>query len=136
MAHLRNDIFDYTSGRWIDPWEGETLALKVALIQATKNWKTLTREGLPYPIAFDPEDARETMKLNAEQRKADEYLEAFQNMIGCGEEGWVPAERYEEAMALSKEVKEAGLAATESEEERAQVLAHWPLDDTDEEEYM
>jgi hypothetical protein len=27
-----------------DPWEGETLALKVALIQATENWKTLMGE--------------------------------------------------------------------------------------------
>ena len=129
---LRRRLFCYAS----DPWEGETLSLKVALIQATENWKTLTREGLPCPIAFDPEDAHKTMKLDAEQREADEYLEAFQNMIGFGAEGWVPAERYEEAMALSKEMKVAGLAAAESEEERAQVLAHWPLDDIDEEEYM
>lgn len=129
---LRRRLFCYAS----DPWEGETLELKVALIQATKNWKTLTREGLPCPIAFDPEDARETMKLDAEQREADEYLESFQNMIGFGAEGWVPADRYEEAMALSREMKEAGLAAAETEEERAQVSAHWPLDDIDEEEYM
>ena len=76
------------------------------------------------------------MKLDAEQKEADEYLEAFQNVIGFGAEGWVPAERYEEAMALCKEMKEAGLAAAESEEERAQVSAHWPLNDIDEEEYM
>lgn len=57
-------------------------------------------------------------------------------MIGFGPEGWVPIEHYEEAMARSKKLKEDGLAAVESEEERAQVEAHWPLDDTDEEEYM
>jgi hypothetical protein len=129
---LRRRLFCYAS----DPWEGETLLLKVALIQATKNWKALTREGLPCPIAFDPKDARETMKLDAEQREADEFLEAFQGMISFGPEGWVPVERYEEAMALSKKLKEAGLAAAESEEERAQISAHWLLDDIDEEEYM
>jgi len=129
---LRRRLFCYAS----DPWEGETLPLKVALIQATKNWKALTREGLPCPIAFDPKDARETMKLDAEQREADEFLEAFQDMIGLGPEGWVPVERYEEAMTLSKKLKEAGLAAAESEEERAQISAHWLLDDIDEEEYM
>lgn len=28
-----------------DPWEGETLALKVALIRGTNNWETLTGGG-------------------------------------------------------------------------------------------
>jgi len=39
-------------------------------------------------------------------------------------------------MARSKKLKEDGLAAAESEEERPQVAAHWPFDDMDEEEYM
>jgi len=56
-------------------------------------------------------------------------------VIGFRLEGWVPAEHHEQAMALSKKLKEDGLAAAESEE-RAQIAAHWPLDDVDEEEYM
>lgn len=48
----------------------------------------------------------------------------------------MPAEHYGEAMALSKKLKENGLAVAESEEERAQIAAHWLLDDMDEEEYM
>jgi hypothetical protein len=132
MGVLRRRLFCHAS----DPWEGETLALKVALIQATENWKKLTGGGLPCPFVFDPDDVRETMKLDAEQKEADESLEACRDVIGFGPEGWVPAEHYEEAMALSKKLKEDGLAAAESEEERAQVAAHWPLDDMDEEEYM
>ncbi|KZT05313.1 protein kinase subdomain-containing protein PKL CAK Fmp29, partial [Laetiporus sulphureus 93-53] len=132
MGMLLRRLFRHAS----DPWEGETLALKVALIQATKNWKTLTGGGPPCPIVFDPDDVREAMKLDAEQREADESLEACRDVIGFGPEGWVPAEHYEEAMARSKKLKEDGLAAAESEEERAQVAAHWPLDDMDEEEYM
>jgi hypothetical protein len=31
------------------------------------------------------------MKLDGEQREADEILEAFQYLIGFGPEGWVPA---------------------------------------------
>ena len=57
-------------------------------------------------------------------------------MVGFGAEGWVPAEHYEEAMTRSKQLKEAALAMVESEDERAQIAAHWPLDDIDEEEYM
>ncbi|KAG1778199.1 protein kinase subdomain-containing protein PKL CAK Fmp29 [Suillus placidus] len=131
MGVLRRRLFCHAS----DPWEGETLALKVALIQATKNWKKLTGGGPPCPVVFDPDDVRETMKLDAEQKEADECLEACRDVIGFGQEGWVPVEHYEEAMALSKKLKEDGLAAAESEEERAQIAAHWPFDDMDEEEY-
>jgi len=47
---------------------------------------------------FDAEDVCETMKLDEVPRRADETLEACQNMIGFGPEGWVPTEDYEEAM--------------------------------------
>ena len=132
MGMLRRRLFRHAS----DPWEGETLALKMALIQAIKNWKALIDGDSPCPITFDPEDVRETMELNAEQIKADECLEACREVIQFGPEGWVPAERYEEALACIKKLKEDGLASVESEEERAQVLAHWPFDDMDEEDYM
>ncbi|KIO03722.1 hypothetical protein M404DRAFT_9474 [Pisolithus tinctorius Marx 270] len=122
--HYVKSTEEYTELHYAgDPWEGETLALKIALIQATERWKTLAGGGLPCPVVFDPDDVRETMKLGAEQREADECLE-------------MPAEHYGEAMALSKKLKENGLAVAESEEERAQIAAHWLLDDMDEEEYM
>ena len=101
VGMLRRRLFHYAG----DPWEGETLALKVALIEATKNWET------PCPIVFDAEDIRETMKLDAVQREADESLEACQNMIGFGPEGWVSTERYEEAMTCIKRLKGDALAA-------------------------
>ncbi|KAI6017895.1 protein kinase subdomain-containing protein PKL CAK Fmp29 [Pisolithus marmoratus] len=132
MGMLRRRLFCHAN----DPWEGETLALKVALIEATENWETLTGGGLPCPVMFDAEDVRETMKLDAEQRGADETLEACWNMIGFGPEDWVPAEHFEEAMTRSRQLKKDALAEAKSEEERAQIAAHWPLDDMDEKEYM
>ena len=39
-------------------------------------------------------------------------------------------------MALSKKLKEEVLAAAKSAEEQAEVEAHWPLGDMDEEKYM
>jgi len=56
-------------------------------------------------------------------------------MIGFGPEGWVPTEHYEEAMVRSKQLKEGTLAAAMSAEEQAEIAAHWPLDDMDEEKY-
>ena len=33
-------------------------------------------------------------------------------------------------------MKEGALATAETDEERAEIMTHWPLDDMDEEEYM
>lgn len=132
MDMLRHRLFVHAS----EPWEGETLSLKVALIQATENWKTLTGGDSPCPVMFDPDDVRKTMKLDAEQREADEIIEACRGVIDFGPEGWVPLWHYKEAMTISKKLKEDALASAESEEERAQVAAHWPFDDMDEEEYI
>ncbi|KAK0482281.1 protein kinase subdomain-containing protein PKL CAK Fmp29, partial [Armillaria novae-zelandiae] len=133
MGTLRRRLFRLARA----PWEGETLELKVALIQAAENWETLTGDGLPSPVVFDdPDDVRETMELDAAQREADGYLEACRDKIGVGPEDWVPAEHYEEVMARSKKLKELGLAAIEDKEEQARVAAHWPFDDMEEEDYM
>lgn len=132
MTVLRRRLFDYTSA----PWEGETLALKITLIEATENWETLTGGGLPCPVTFDAEDVRKTKELDVTQRRADRTLDWCRNMVCCGPEGWVPAERYEEAMTYSKELKEGTLAMDMSEEERAEITGHWPFTDMDEKEYM
>ena len=131
MGVLRRRLFCHAG----DPWEGETLALKVALIEATKNWETLTGESAPCPVVFDAEDVRETMKLDTAQREADESLEVCRNMVSFGPEGWVPTEYYEEAMTRIKQLKGDALVAATSAEERAEIAAHWPLDDVDEEKY-
>jgi hypothetical protein len=128
---LRRRLFCYAS----DPWEGETLALKVALIDATGDWETLTGGGPPCPVVFDAEDVRETRKLDEEQRRAEETLQACRMIIGFGSEGWVPTEHYEEAMTRSKWLKEAALAKAGPEKEWAEIAAHWPFDDMNEEEY-
>jgi hypothetical protein len=132
MGVLRRRLFGHAS----DMWEGETLELKVALIEATMNWERLTGGGSPCPVVFNAKDVRKTVELEVKQRDLDESLEEFLKMTGYGREGWVPAGHYEEAMAFFKKMKEDGLAATESEEERAQIAANWLFDDMDEEEYM
>ena len=68
----------------------ETLALKVALIRGTNDWETLMGGGRPCPVAFDPDDVRETMKLDAEQGEADEIREALQDLIGYGRRAGCP----------------------------------------------
>ncbi|KAJ6501906.1 protein kinase subdomain-containing protein PKL/CAK/Fmp29 [Mycena sanguinolenta] len=113
------------------PWDGETLALKVALIDAEESWEA----SAPCPVVFDPEDVRETRRLDAEQRDADASLEVCRENIGFGTEGWVPTEHYETAMAYCKKMKEGMLTELTSADELALIEAHWALDDFDEEKY-
>ena len=131
MCMLRSRLFHHAS----NPWEGETLELKMALIRATEKWGTLTGGGAPCPVVFNAEDVRETAELNEAQSKADKAFEVWQNMLGLGPEGWVPTQDYEEAVALCKQMKEEALTEATSEEERAE-MAHWPWDDMDEGKYM
>ena len=80
---LRRRLFCHAS----DPWEGETLELKAALIEATENWETLSGGGAPCPAVFDPEDVRATKALEEVQTGANESMEMCQNMVGFGPEG-------------------------------------------------
>ena len=48
-------------------------------------------------------------------------------MLGLGPEGWVLPQHYEEAVALCKHAKEEALMWVTSEEERAGIMADWPL---------
>ncbi|KAI6122216.1 protein kinase subdomain-containing protein PKL/CAK/Fmp29 [Pisolithus croceorrhizus] len=110
MGVLRRRLFFHAK----NPWEGETLALKVALIKLTENWKTLVREDLPCPVELDPADAGKMMALHAEQKKADKNLE----------------------MARSEKLKRHVLEFAETEEEWNEIMENWPLDDMDERDYM
>lgn len=78
---------------------------------------------------FDAEDKRGTRKLNELQEKSDGAFEVWQNIFGLQPDGWVPAQDYEEAVALCTQAKEEALAEATSEEERAEIMAHWPWDD-------
>ncbi|KAG6810427.1 hypothetical protein H0H92_011922 [Tricholoma furcatifolium] len=96
----------------------------------------MTRDT-PCPVVFDADDVRETMELDKEQAGADRDFEVLQGFFGLGSEGWVPTtERYEEAVALSKQFLEEELAEAISESERVEIAEHWPWDDMDEEAYM
>lgn len=131
MCVLRRRLFQYASDRW----EGETHALKLALIDAMEDWEALTEGTSPCPVVFDTEDVRETRKLDVDLQEMDEIMEKLEDHIGFGPDGWVPIEHYEEVMTLCRQLKKDALAEAELEKERAEIETHWPLDDMNEEEY-
>ena len=134
MYVLRRRLFIQTS----EPWEGETLDLKIALIRAMEKWKALTGGNVPCPLVFDVDDVQETIELNAIQERAVETTAKCQDLIGLGPEGWVPVWYYEEAVARNNQMKNMALsgAAADSLQVYEEIMSHWPFDDMDEEKYM
>jgi len=117
------------------PWEGETHALKTTLIEVTKMWERLMGEGVPCPVAFEPEDLLKTKELSAKLQLADENFEACRGMVGFETETWVSNENYERAIALAEILKLRLLAAIPEKEVRAKTEANWFLNDMDENDY-
>ena len=118
------------------PWEGETHALKTTLIEATETWGRLMGEGVPCPVAFEPEDIRKTKELSAKLQVADENFEGCRGMVGFETETWVSNEHYERAMVLAELLRLTVLTAIPEEEVRAKTEANWFLNDMDEKDYM
>ena len=119
------------------PWEGETHALKTTLIEATEIWgRLIGEEGVPCPVAFEPEDIRETKELSAKLQVADESFEACGGMVGFETETWVSNEQYEMAVVLAELLELRVLKEIPEEEVRAKIEANWFLNDMDEKDYM
>ncbi|KAF9786065.1 protein kinase subdomain-containing protein PKL/CAK/Fmp29 [Thelephora terrestris] len=118
------------------PWEGETHALKTTLIEATELWGRLTGGGVPCPVAFEPEDLRETKELSARLQVADENFEGCRGMVGFEGETWVCNEDHEMAKDLAELLKLRVLTLIPKGEIRDKSAANWFLDDMDEEDYM
>ncbi|KAL1675240.1 kinase-like domain-containing protein [Schizophyllum commune] len=130
---LRGRLYQFAGA----PWEGESFDLKVALIEAMESWEELAGNGVPCPIKFDEEDLRKTEVLEKELGDACQGFELFQSFAGIGEEGWVPSDdQYEFATNLIRRSKEDALAGCQSEEERNEIMSHWPWDDMDEDGYQ
>lgn len=132
---LRRKIYRHAS----DPWEGENVTLKADLVDFTQCWQELTGNDseVPCPIAFLDEEAAEIVRLNAEQIEGDEQYEACTDVVGCGSEGWVPVDLYDEAKKKEAKLKTACLESAGSDElERARLIEHWIFDDFHESEYM
>jgi hypothetical protein len=122
---------------------GESLDMKVSLIRAVENWEKLTARrvggtsavSVSCPVTFDARNIHETMGLMGVQRKADRLLQLFQigSHIQLG--GKAVDGCYKKAMRYCREALKGELEDAETDEERANIRAHWPFQDHDEDEY-
>ncbi|RAK98730.1 uncharacterized protein BO80DRAFT_495297 [Aspergillus ibericus CBS 121593] len=129
---LRRRLYHHAS----DPWEGDNVTLKSNLISLSKHWKDVTGRKSSCPLVYPEAEANECVRLAHAQTEADEQLKICQELIGVGNEGWVPVDHYEEAKAREQRLKKAALDAAETAEERMRIEENWIFDDFCEDEYM
>ena len=121
------------------PWEGETIKLLYALIDLVLDWEQFATGGTPCPVVFTEEEIAAAEKLYQNVANAERSWRQLKQVVGCGEDTWVPAARYEVARAMSQELKQRTLEACADDEDLPKetysvIEANWPLDDMDEEE--
>lgn len=133
FSTLRRRLFHHAS----DPWEGDNITLKSDLVTLTRKWREFTHDSKePCPILFADDESTECLRLARAQSEANEQLQACQDVIGVGHEGWVPIAQYDEAKACEGKLKADALDAAETEEERRRIQENWIFDDFCEEDYM
>ncbi|KAF9802125.1 hypothetical protein IEO21_09973 [Rhodonia placenta] len=124
---LHHDLFDYTSGRW--PLLESILphVLLAGVPERLQNYgDSVSQSTTPPLLPANFDELAETERTDAEGVYRRSAFEVWQNVFGLGLDGWVPAQ---EAVALCTQAKEKALAEATSEEERAEIMAHWPWDD-------
>jgi hypothetical protein len=132
---LRAKPFHYAGA----PWEGDSVSLKHALIQAYHNWRMcLDGEGKPaqsaeFPVHYSEEEIQRCLDdYKQEQEKLQELAE-MRDLIGTDAVGWVPNEdELEKSMVVIKAIKDGLMAHSSTGIEKTAILDHFPFDDHDE----
>ena len=128
---LRNRLYD-TACR---PWEGDNTSLQAELIYTLEQWPEITcssdsdNSSSPPPVQYSPEEIKECLERYAKQKVADGQTEQIRGFIGVNIEGWVPNDGFEEAKEKAEYIKSEMLGEAETEEEKKELLEHWPFQD-------
>ncbi|KAL4787336.1 kinase-like domain-containing protein [Aspergillus varians] len=120
------------------PWEGDSLSLKYAILQACTNWPMFV-EGDSHselgdcPVQFSEEEAQSLVKDHDAEGDKMRELSEMRDMIGIDAQGWVPDdEQLQRAKDIAQQIKEGLLAESSTDLERKALLLHFPFDDHDE----
>ncbi|PGH15924.1 hypothetical protein AJ79_02091 [Helicocarpus griseus UAMH5409] len=106
-------------------WSGDTLSLKGALIRISENWDHFST-SLPDPVACPISFSKSEVDTHYEKEPT------WFQMNGIGDDGWVRAEDYEDAVKKNVELKQILLDGSDMPEEVRCVQEQWPFQDHDE----
>lgn len=120
------------------PWEGDSVSLKYALLQACRNWpmyldKGTQAESAECPVHYSEKETQQCLDdYNQEQEKLQELAE-MRDLVGTDALGWVPNEdELEKSMAIVQAIKTGLMENSSTEMEKIALLAHFPFDDHEE----
>ncbi len=129
---MRRKLFQHAGS----PWEGDHVTLNADVIRSIQHWPDLTvsKDGnIPRcPGSYPDTEVEECLKLDAEQREADEVMKKIRSGLGVTIDGWVPTEGYNHAKELSEKFKAEAIELAESDFVRPQIQKRWPFDDHNE----
>ncbi|KAI9848391.1 MAG: Phosphotransferase enzyme [Sclerophora amabilis] len=118
------------------PWEGDNVTLKADLIRATQEWPELASaesgDDPKCPLTYSAAEIESCLKLDWKQKEANSCMNDARRRLGINIEGWVPAEGFQEAKALSEKLKAEAMEVAETGLEREEIQSHWPFDNHDE----
>lgn len=135
-AMLRAKLFNRAGA----PWEGDSLSLKYAIIQAQSKWPMplgdedqSTRDPTTCPVKYSDNEIQQCVdEYNQEGEKMQE-LEEMREFLNIDALGWVPDdEQLQKSKALMQTIKSGMLEHSSTEAERIAVRDHFPFDDHDE----
>ncbi|KAL3474616.1 kinase-like domain-containing protein [Aspergillus californicus] len=122
------------------PWEGDSLSLKHAILQAYTNWPMSLDNKSPArpadcPVQFSKDEAQNIMSSYNQEAEKMQELSEMRDMIGTDAVGWVPDAQLERSAEIVRQIKEGLLEQCETEAERTAVVSHFPFDDHDEDSH-
>jgi len=110
------------------------------LAQLANNWSRIAHSAssttddvrLTCPIAYSEDEVSDCMRLNSEQAKADEQLDAYAEILDVDRS----LDKYDEAKQKEKKLKASVLDSADFDDRRKVLCENWIFDDFDEEEYL
>ncbi|KAK0268280.1 hypothetical protein LTS00_017612 [Friedmanniomyces endolithicus] len=134
---FRRRIFEHAA----EPWEGNSIPLKADLIRLARHWSELVSSRDPEsepppscPFTFKEKEVEKVLQAALKQEEVDGQIEILRNVIGAGSDGWIPNDKYNEAMAEASQLKAHAIESADDDFERETITKYWPFDDFDEKE--
>ncbi|PLB44146.1 hypothetical protein P170DRAFT_513400 [Aspergillus steynii IBT 23096] len=133
-ATLRIKLFNCAGA----PWEGNSLGLQYALVQAHKNWPmgdaTGSAASTECPVQFSEEEIQNVTDYGAQEDDLMQDLSQMRDVIGIDTQGWVADdEQLQVSVSVARQIRDGMLEHCESEIERTAIVEHFPFEDHDEE---
>lgn len=132
-ASLRRRLYGQAS----NPWDGDSISLKQALIETTQAWPIDDGQSpaVPCPISFSDDEIKECSEKSAALQSELDNLLYVRKLLDIDLQGWVPDdEHWEKSKRMAADIKQEMLEMEGHSESFKRFLRdHFPFEDHEEE---